>query len=487
MRGWVRAVAVAVAGLVGGPSVVRRALAVTFVWLVPELAWAALPYPPELRPQVEFWKKIFAHYKQTEVVVHDSLVPERIYSVLDFSADAAELQSDVLPTYVQIRVDQEKERIRSLLVRLHQNGGQPSAWSQEERRLAWLFRSDRSEDKFLLAADPKRIRAQRGLREKFAEGIRISGRYLPTMEAIFRAEGLPIELTRLPLVESCFNVRAYSKAGAAGIWQFMPETGRRFMRVDDLVDERRDPVESTKAAAKFLKQNYAKLGTWPLAVTAYNHGPAGMQRAVEAVGTRDFVEILRRYQGPGFGFASRNFYAELLAAIEIEREAERYYGPIERLRPFDLEAVELRGSVPFSVLARLAGVDGETLAEWNPSLTPRVTEGRAPAPQGFRLRLPRANRATFETRYAAWRKEREGQVQLARRQGSRKSRSQREPVAAVAQSSAKAKRTHRVKRGQTLTAIARMYGLSVAEIERENRLRRGARLRAGQVLIIPEG
>ncbi|GIW43369.1 MAG: hypothetical protein KatS3mg077_0651 [Candidatus Binatia bacterium] len=455
----------------------------------PSLGLATLPYPKELRPQVEFWKKIFTQYSRHQVVIHDVWALERIYAVLDFSADAAELAaSDVLPAYVEIRVNQEKERIRALLVRLHQNGGEAQPWSEEERRIAALFQRDRDPDKFLRAADPNQIRAQRGLREKFAEGLRVSGRYLPAMEAIFRAEGLPIELTRLPLVESCFDVRAYSKAGAAGIWQFMPSTGRMFLRIDDVVDERRDPIAATKAAAAFLRRNYEKLGTWPLAVTAYNHGPAGMQRAVEAVGTTDLVEIIRRYKGPGFGFASRNFYAELLAAVEIEREPTRYFGSLERLRPVPTESVVLTHAAPLPALASLVGLAPGELADLNPALMPQVVQGRVPVPKGFPLRLPREKRAGFETRYAAWvNRKREG-TQVARATAARQ-RPQSSGVASrkPTQASGKRTRTHRVREGQTLAMIARMYGRSVSAIEKKNGLRRGARLRAGQILLIPEG
>ena len=101
-----------------------------------------------------------------------------------------------------------------------------------------------------------RVRSQRGAKEHFTEGLRISGRYIAQMQKIFRDEGLPPELAYLPLVESSFNVRARSSAGAVGMWQFIPETGKKFMRIDDAVDERRDPMASTRAAARLLKENY---------------------------------------------------------------------------------------------------------------------------------------------------------------------------------------------------------------------------------------
>ncbi len=445
---------------------------------------SALPNPPELRTQVEFWKDVFARYSVYEVVIHDAWELDRVYSTLDFSSARDELSNDVLPAYVQIRVDQEKERIRSLLLRLHQAGGKPEPWNEEERRIAALFARDPDPQKFLLAADPTRIRAQRGLRERFREGLRVSRRYLPEMEAIFRAHGVPVEITRLPLVESAFNVRAYSKAGAAGIWQFIPSTGRRFLRIDNAVDERRDPIEATRAAAAFLKENYARLGTWPLAITAYNHGPAGVERAVQTVGTRDLVQIVRRYRGPSFGFASRNFYAEFLAALEVDREHERYFGRIPFEQPRPAEQVTLRRSTPFSVLARAAGLDPSELAEWNLALTPAVVAGRLPVPAGYRLKMPPTQVAAFAQRYAAWERSQATIAKVARGSSPGSgavARLERKRVVASRP------RKHRVQRGQTLISIARRYGTSPERIRKENGLRKGKPLQAGQVLLIPEG
>ena len=169
------------------------------------------------------------------------------------------------------------------------------------------------------ASQKVRIRAQSGMRERFLKAIQVSGKYLATMEDIFREAGLPTVLTRLPHIESSFEINAYSRAHAAGIWQFIPSTGRLFLKIDHTVDQRLDPLLATRAAAKLLKSNHERLKTWPLAVTAYNHGAAGMERAVRKLGTRDISEIIRRYRGRRFGFASRNFYPELLAAIAIEK------------------------------------------------------------------------------------------------------------------------------------------------------------------------
>ena len=118
---------------------------------------------------------------------------------------------------------------------------------------------------------------------------------------------MPVELSVLPHVESSFNPEAYSHVGAAGIWQFIRSTGKRYMQIDHLIDERMDPFASTKAAAKLLRHNYQLTQSWPLALTAYNHGVASMRRAINTLGTRDIAVIVRKYKGRAFGFASRNF------------------------------------------------------------------------------------------------------------------------------------------------------------------------------------
>lgn len=356
---------------------------------------AVFVVPPELRPQVEFWKDVFATWSRRQVAIHDTEHLDRVYSVIDFRDPEYEGEE----RYTEQRVDDEIERVRALLLRLHETGGSLDGLSKDEQRIVRLFASDRSERKFLDAAAPDRIRSQTGLKERFAAGIEIGHRYFPEMEAIFAREHVPAELTRLPLVESCFNVRAYSKVGAAGIWQFMPSTGRRFMRVDSVVDERRDPISSTRAAAQFLRENYERLGAWPLALTAYNHGPAGVARAVREVGSTDIVRIIREYEGPAFKFASRNFYAEFLAALDIERNHRQHFGELALMEPVATHDVALSHPIEMRTAAAYAGVDREVLADMNPSLCSSIGEGRLSIPAGYRLRIPAQSREEFGTQY----------------------------------------------------------------------------------------
>jgi len=430
-----------------------------------------IPLLPGLNTQVEFWKKIFGTYSTRQVVIHDAWHLDRVYEVLDFEPLTNSILSDAeIAAYMQEKVRAEKERIRGTLARLHQAAADTNDLSPEERQIWDLFPDTNDLSRFLDAAAEDRIRSQTGLRQRFVAGVEISRRYLPEMEAIFRRQGLPLELTRLPLVESCFNVRAYSKVGAAGIWQFMPSTARSYMSVNRAVDERRDPIISTQAAAEHLKRNYEVLRSWPLAITAYNHGRAGVANAVATVGSSDLMEIIRRYRGRAFKFASRNFYAEFLAAVEVERNASEYFGEISPARPQRADTVVVAEGVSIRTAARAAGTKVDTLANLNPALTRDVVSGRLRIPKDFRLRIPSGSVGSFGTQYASVAAE---EKPLAEK--SVQKRRQRAKVQYV---------VHRVKRGQTLSAIAKRHGTTVSAIRRQNNLR-ADRLRPGQSLRIP--
>ena len=198
---------------------------------------------------------------------------------------------------------------------------------------------------------------------------------------------MPAEIAALPHVESSFNPAAYSKVGAAGLWQFMPSTAKRFMRVDGIVDERLDPYSATEAAANLMLYNYRLLGSWPLAVTAYNHGPGGLRRAQDELGTSDIAVIVKRYQGATFGFASRNFYVAFLAALEVDRNAEKYFGPLTRLPDTENTPVELPDYIAVGTLAKAFKVDLGALKVLNPALRPPIWNGSRLVPRGYALRL----------------------------------------------------------------------------------------------------
>jgi membrane-bound lytic murein transglycosylase D len=420
--------------------------------------------PPAIKPLVDFWINAFVIYGRRQVVIHDTDDPERVYRVLDFRRlEDLGLSEAAIEVRMAKEVAQEKERVRSALLRIHRLGPDNPSLSPDEAVLTRLFRNDGNPRKFLLAADRNRIRSQTGLRERFSQGVATGQMYFDEMERIFEREGVPATITRLPLVESSFDLRAYSKAAASGVWQFIPSTGRRFMTINDAVDERLDPIVSTRAAARFLRENYDMLGAWPLAVMAYNHGPGGIAKAVRALGTTDASQIILRYNGPRFKFASRNFYPEFLAAVDVETNRFEHYGPLPQFNPIETDDVRVPHYVSLSTLSTCAGATPDELRRLNPSLLSSVHGGKQRVPGGYALRLPKGTRGAFERCYAGL-------------PSNVKSTQQKRQYI-----------VHRVRRGQTLSQIARLYGSSVDEIRRRNGLRSTNHIREGQVLQIPAG
>jgi membrane-bound lytic murein transglycosylase D len=432
------------------------------------------PRPAALEPQIRFWRAIFTEHSTHQVVLHDAFYLDKVYKVLDFRREAAGMDAVELERLKREVTDLELERVRRTLLRLHDLGANPQGLDSEEAAVYALWADDRSPSRFLDAAGEKRLHSQRGLRERFAEGLRESRRWFPEMERMFREADLPIELTRLPLIESCFNVQAYSKAGAAGIWQFIPATGRRFLRIDSLVDERRDPLASTRAAARYLGILYDELGSWPLAITSYNHGPVGISRAVDEVGSRDIATIIRRYDGNAFGFASRNFYAEFLAALDVEGDHQTYFGDLPFPAPIQLREHRLDRSVGIQAAARMAGVGTEELAELNPALSDTVVSGRRLIPAGYRLRLPAPAR-DFATQLAALPAQPATAVRKVSAGSSKGSKTRRTIV------------THRVRKGETLSHIAQRHRVSIRSLLAANGMTRASQLKSGQVLRVPTG
>ncbi|NNL67083.1 MAG: transglycosylase SLT domain-containing protein, partial [Myxococcales bacterium] len=299
---------------------------------------------------------------------------------------------------------------------------------------------------------------QRGQRDRFQEGLVRAGAYEARFRVILTSYGLPADLVYLPHVESSFNTYAYSKFGAAGMWQFMPGTARRFLSMDNVVDERLEPFKATHAAARLLAHNYRRLGHWPLAITAYNHGTTGMVRARKAVGSDDIAVIVERYSGRRFGFASRNFYAQFLAARRVARAYRKHFPTLELATPAATHVVALPFYVDAKDLQRHLGVSARTLARLNPSLRPTVFRSEKYIPMGFELRLPAAPGTA------------DGESLLAAIPPKRRHDAQR--VSAV----------HVVRRGDTLSQIASRYGTSVARLVSMNGLSSRHRIRVGQKL-----
>jgi membrane-bound lytic murein transglycosylase D len=414
-------------------------------------AGEVLPLPAEIQPNVRFWTRIYSEIDLSGGIIHDSRNLDIVYRVMRFPSDISRREHER-------QVAKAKREIEIALKRLAR--GERDKLSEKERQL--LSRWPEGVSHKTLAKAAKSVRFQRGQADRFKAGLERAGAWRSHIDQVFSQAGLPREFVALPHVESSYRPNAYSSVGAAGLWQFTRSTGRLYMRVDNVVDERLDAHAATYAAAKLLKRNYEMLGTWPLAITAYNHGAGGMARAVREVGSTNIGKIVVNYDGPTFGFASRNFYSEFLAALEVDRNSERYFGPIHQDRPRKFETVVLDAYYPPSALESAFGVDRKTLESYNPSLRPAVWNGNKYVPKEFELALPPASRTLPSEELLA-----------AIPTSDRKSEQHRD-------------RYYKVRRGDSLSKIAQRYRIRERELVSANNLRSRHRIQVGQVLVLPD-
>ncbi len=357
---------------------------------------AAFPAPPELQPQVGFWQQVYASWGRNRVALHDDRYLDLVYGVLTLPGDVDENQTPEQKDFVK----GHQENLRTILRQLEFKVAANAPLAPTEQALATRIRASSGGPGAIIGASD-RLRTQRGMRERFKRGLEISGRYDAAFRGVFREAGLPEDLAYLPHVESSFQNHAASSAGAVGMWQFMPGTARHFGMLNAAVDERRDPVASAQGAARYLSNAHDRLGSWPFALTSYNHGVGGMTGARQAFGN-DFVAIVRNYSGKGFGFASRNFYAEFLAARDIARNPQRFFREGIRYEPpLDLDRVRLRQTVDAMTLANYYDVSPWELTSLNKAWNPAAQNSRIPLPGGTLVWLPAGTVARLAQRGAA--------------------------------------------------------------------------------------
>lgn len=407
------------------------------------------PRPAALEPAVQFWTRVYTEIDTKSGFIHDSWRLDIVYQTVRIPDDLGQRER-------RRRVERATESTRNALNKLATGARQ--GLDKEEERILALFPADTTNAEFRAAAG--RLRFQLGQADRFRAGLVRSGAYKAHILEILEGRGLPRELAALPHVESSFDPTAYSKVGAAGLWQFMRSTGVRYMRIDHIVDERRDPFLASDAAARLLADNYDVIRTWPLALTAYNHGLAGMRRAVEQVKTNDIATIVARYQSRSFGFASRNFYTAFLAALQIDQNPERYFPNLKLDTPADTATVAVPAFMTVDTLADALNMRESALRELNPALTDIVWSGDKYVPLGFELRVPRSTAAI-------------AQDLLAGVAPSERFAAQR------------ADREHRVRRGDSLSKIAAEYRVSLAALMRVNGLSGRDVIRVGQMIRLP--
>src|SRR5438132_1678405 len=423
-------------------------------WLALAPGFAAetpMPRPPELERDVQFWIRVYTEIDTNAGFLHDQYNLAVVYDTLHFAPSTSPRERERL-------VDQARSRYGAALRRIAAASADPLA--EDDQRIKEMWGEHVTPARLREAIED--IRFQLGQADRFRAGLVRSGAWETHIAETLANLGLPAELAVLPHVESSFNPAAYSKVGAAGLRQFMRSMGRRYMRIDSAVDDRLDPFRSTEAAAQLLAYNHRVLGTWPLALTAYNHGTAGVRRAKETLGTDDIARIVRSYSSRTFGFASRNFYVSFLAALDIDRNPEKYFGALQKQSEARFQEVQMPAYVPMATLERALKIDADKLRALNPALLRSVWDGQQRVPKAYHLRLPLDG--------SGWTRE-----LLAQRLS---------PAEMFAGQSSPPR--YRVQRGDTLTSVAVPYGVSAETLARLNHLRTGARLHAGRSITVPE-
>ena len=289
------------------------------------------------------------------------------------------------------------------------------------------------------------------IKDRFELWLSRSGRYIPFMKETFKSYGLPEDLVFVALIESGFNPIAYSRARAVGPWQFIKGTGRRYgLRIDEWIDERRDPIKSTIAAAKYLKDLYNMFDSWPLALASYNAGEGRVMRAMARTRSEDFWDLRStRYLRP----ETKNYVPKFMAATIIAKNPEKYGFKLDLWEPLQFDEVVIVSPTDLRVIAKSAGVTYEDLKTLNPELRSTITPLNY---KDYVLKLPYGTKQAFLENFS--------DVPVQKRMIQLR---------------------HRVRRGETLSTLARKFGTSIQAIRELNNLGRSHIIREGRYLLIP--
>ncbi len=292
---------------------------------------------------------------------------------------------------------------------------------------------------------------QHGQRKIFRKWLERSGRYLPMIQAELKKANMPLDLAYLPMIESGYRLTAYSRARAVGPWQFMRGTGRFYkLTINSYVDERRDPIKSTKAAIKFLSDLYKRFDSWPLAVAGYNAGGGRINRAIRKTGSRDFWELIKSNH---LKRETKYYVPKLIAAIIIARDPERYgFTDIEYDEPLAFETLPVPRWTTMQAVALAGDETLEDIRNLNRQLRRAITP---PGRGAYTIKVP------------------VGKKELVAKNLPR-----------VRATVATGYKTHVIKKGDTVSRICRKYNISTKTLLKANNLR-STMLRAGHRLRIP--
>ncbi|MCG6871626.1 MAG: LysM peptidoglycan-binding domain-containing protein [Gammaproteobacteria bacterium] len=424
----------------------------------PLLCDATFPCPVEIKRRIDFWVEVFSKWGSGQLILHDSRHPERVYRVLKTKAHCSRRREAASVKNARLKI---RKDLRILAERLEKTG-KPLA---SQRHLAKLFVGE-TPSEIRRAGD--RIRCQEGNRDRFAKALVRFGTYRGMVQAALKSAGLPSDIQYLPFVESAYNPNAYSRLGAAGMWQIMPRTGRKLgLKTGADLDERLDPRAASRAAARYLSESMATMKTlapgasdslYPFVITSYNYGVQGTSRALKSMGP-DFVKVLTKYKGRSFRVAVKNFYASFLAARHVARNMRKFFPDIKPAPALRYAELPLQQATSVARLKKVLGVSEKELQYLNPGLRRLVWQGHRHVPAGYRLAVP--------PRAKGWR------TQLA---ALSRLPAEKQPYSEY---------PYRVRRGDTACAIARRHHVACRDLVEVNSLGRRALIRVGQILTIP--
>jgi membrane-bound lytic murein transglycosylase D len=408
--------------------------------------------------QRDFWIKVFTEHDDQQTIIHDRWDLRIIYDIVDHRGYSnRRRKAVVMKRFRKIKAalrQIRKKRFKKL------NAYQKTI----ANKLPKYYRSK-------MGKAVKGLRYQQGMSNRFRKGLERSALYIDYIRKQFKKRNIPIELSFLPHVESSFNYKAYSRFGAAGIWQFMPGSARLYrLKINRFLDERLDPIASSKAAAWMLKDNYRILKKWPLAVAAYNHGPGAMKRAIRQTGSRKISVIINKYRHRSYGFASRNFYPSFLAAVTIARDPDKYLKNIQLPEPLRFEQKPLAKAKTIKQILFEEELDMGTFKHFNPFIKKIVYSKNLKIPKGTKIKLPSAGHRISQSFY---------QEKIKPLFPDKNDEPPRKPSEALGE------RFHIVKKGEILKAISNQYNVPLQSMIDYNELKSPNKLKVGQRLKVP--
>lgn len=421
------------------------------------------PCPDELKPRVTFWIDVFTQHGDDTIILHDSENPQRVYKVIKTTTRCSRRNE-------ARSIKNAKASVRKQLLQIADKRAQGvTQFSGEKQHLAELVKNEKPAE---IRKAAKRIRCQGGVADQFLRALERHGTYGPMVVTTLKKAGLPTDIQYLPFVESSYRPTAYSRVGAAGMWQIMPRTARTLgLKISSTVDERLDPELASAAAARYFLDSRKRLGDtarniksakkyslYPFVITSYNYGASGMVRAMDKVGP-DYMDVLKKYKAGGFQIAVKNFYSSFLAARHVAQNADEYYPNHKVAQPLAVDVVTIKTPASIERLMSVFSVSEDTLKKYNTSLMRLVWTGRRFVPKGYKLKLPKA---------AAGRSEQVAKLYKL-----------------PAEEPKYIEYSYRVKRGDTACGIAKKEAVSCRELIALNNLGRRALIRTGQIITIP--